>query len=84
MYDVYLTVRSVTRGQEGRDALRRAGLRCALVRAPRAVAPGGCAYALALRRGDEARALSLLDRAGVRVEGCWISGADGRFERVGP
>ncbi|MBR7010437.1 MAG: DUF3343 domain-containing protein [Oscillospiraceae bacterium] len=84
MYDMYLTVRSVTRGQKGRDVLSRAGLRCALVRAPRAIAPGGCAYALALRRGDEARALRLLERAGVPVEGCWISGADGRFERVGP
>ena len=84
MNDLYLTVRSVTRGQKGRELLTRAGIRCALVRAPRAIAPEGCAYALTLRRGDAVQAKNLLDRGGVRVEGRWLRGPGDRFEQVGP
>lgn len=84
MYDLYFTVRSVTPGQKGRDALIRAGYRCSLVRAPRAIAPNGCAYALRLRGGDQAGAAEVLIRAGVRAEGCYLIRSDGGFERVGP
>ena len=83
MLDLYFTVRSVTPGQKGRDALNAAGLRCRLLRAPRAAAPGGCAYALALARRDGPRAAAVLDRAGVRVEGQWLRSPEGSFERVG-
>lgn len=84
MLDLYLTVRSVTPGQKGRDALNRAGLRCRLLRAPAATAPRGCAYALAVPRAEGSRALSILDRAGVRAEGCWLRRPDGSFERAAP
>ena len=84
MYDLYLTVRSVTRGQKGRDALKLAGVSCALVRAPREIAPEGCAYALALGRGQGDRAARVLDRSGVRVEGAYLRLGDGSFGRVGP
>lgn len=84
MYDLYFTVRSVTPGQKGREALTRAGCPCRLIRAPRAVAPNGCAYALTLRREDGVRALAVLQKAGVRTEGCYLARADGEFERVGP
>ena len=84
MLDFYFTVRSVTPGQKGRDALARAGLRCRLLRAPAAAAPRGCAYALAVRRADAARAAAVLDRAGVRVEGRWLRGPDGSFGRAEP
>lgn len=82
MYDCYLTVRSVTWGQKGRDALDRAGLRCRLLRAPREIAPGGCAYALSLPQRDGIRAEAVLDRAGVPVAGSWIRRSDGSFARL--
>ena len=84
MLDLYYTVRSVTPGQKGRDALTRAGLRCRLFRAPSATSERGCAYALALRQADGVRAAAVLERAGVRVEGRWLRRPDGSFERVGP
>ena len=84
MLDYYFTVRSVTPGQKGRDALNRAGLRCGLLRAPAVTAPRGCAYALAVRRADASRAAAILDRAGVRTEGRWLRRPDGSFERVEP
>ncbi|MBR6119677.1 MAG: DUF3343 domain-containing protein [Oscillospiraceae bacterium] len=83
MYDLYLTLRSVTPGQKGREALRRAGISCELLRAPRAIAPEGCAYALALRSRDRDRALEVLERAALRPEGLWLRGGAGSFERSG-
>ena len=82
MYDYYMTVRSVTWGQKGRETLQRAGIRCRLLRAPREIAPGGCAYALALRAYDEAQARALLDRASVRWVGSYYRHPDGSFERA--
>ena len=82
MYDCYFTVRSVTWGQKGRDALDRAGLRCRLLRAPREIAPGGCAYAISLPERDGIRARAVLDRAGITVAGSWIRRADGSFARL--
>jgi len=83
MYDFYLTLRSVTPAQKGREAMRRAGIPCALLRAPRAIAPGGCAYALALRSRDRDRALAALERAALRPEGLWLRSGSGSFERSG-
>ena len=83
MYDLYLTLRSVTPAQRGRSVLERAGLACAMLRAPREIAPGGCAYALALRARDGRRAAELLDRADIAVEGRWLRRPEGfvRLER---
>ena len=82
MLNYYLTVRSVTQGQKGRDALAREGVRCRLLRAPRELGTKGCAYALALRQEDGGRALRILDRAGVRVEGRWLRRGDGSLGRA--
>lgn len=84
MNDLYLTLRSVTPGQKGRDALQKAGIRCSLLRAPREIAPGGCAYALALREQDRSRAQMVLDRSGVRWVSCYRRRADGSFVRTDP
>lgn len=81
MYDLYMTVRSVTPAQRGRAVLEQAGLRCVLLRAPREIAPGGCAYALALHSGQAERARALLRRAGVSWEGVWLQSREG-FERL--
>ena len=72
MYDFYMTVRSVTWGQKGRDALTKAGLRCALLRA----------YALATRRRDAERAQTVLTQAGVGWQGCFLQRQDGSFMRM--
>ncbi len=84
MLDYYFTVRSVTPGQKGRDALNRAGIRCRLLRAPAAAAPQGCAYVLTVRQSDAPAAAAVLDRAGVRVEGRWLRRGDGSFVRAEP
>ena len=84
MYDFYITLRSVTMGQKGRDALNRAGLSCRLLRAPREIAPEGCAYALFLRRRDGDRARTILDQSGVRAAGCFLRRQDGSYVRLEP
>lgn len=84
MYDFYMTVRSVTWGQKGRDALANAGLRCALLRAPREISAGSCAYALATRRHDAERAKTVLSQAGVSWQGCYFLRHDGSFARMEP
>ena len=83
MQNIYLTVRSVTPGQKGREALERAGIRCRLRRAPGAIAPGGCAYALVLPAEAEPEALEIRERAGVRVEGRYLRDPEGSFRRLG-
>ena len=84
MYDLFITFRSVTHGQKGRDALSQAGIRCQLLRAPREIAPGGCAYAGALPERDANRARALLNRAGARSVGFWLRRSDGSFARLDP
>lgn len=82
MYDLFFTFRSVTYGQKGRDILAQNGIRCRLLRAPREIAPGGCAYALALSERDGTRGRTVLDRAGVRSTGSWLRLPDGGFSRL--
>lgn len=84
MYDIYFTLRSVTRGQRGSEVLARAGIPRALIRAPREVAAGGCGYALTVRSRDSLRAWEALTRSGVPVEGTWRRLPGGGFERLTP
>ena len=84
MYDIYLTLRSVTRGQKGKGILDRAGIPNALLRAPRQIAEGGCGYALALRQRDRSRARELLALARLPVEGSFLRSPDGSFTRLQP
>ena len=57
-YDI--TFRSVTYAQRGEAALRSAGIRCNLGRAPRDMEERGCGYRLRLSREDVYRALEVL------------------------
>ena len=82
MNEIYFTMRSITRGQKGRDVLRRAGLRCSLLRAPGTLGERGCAYALTLERRDARRAAALLEENGLRPEGIYFRGPDGSFGRA--
>ena len=84
MYELFVTFRSVTYGQKGRDVLTQNGIRCRLQRAPREIAPSGCAYALALSERDGNLARAILERAGIRSAGSWLRRSDGSFVRLGP
>ena len=84
MFDVFFTLRSVTRGQRGSEALRRAGVESRLLRAPREIAPEGCGYALAVRSRDWVRGLRVLEAAGLGTEGQFRRLRDGGFERLRP
>ena len=84
MYERYYLQRSVTRGQKAREALSRAGLKSRLLRAPRALSPGGCGYALAVPEAEASRAESLMEGAGVAPEAVYRRLSDGSFRRLGP
>ena len=82
MFEGYLIFRSVTGGQRGKAALDRRGLRCALGRSPRQLAPGGCAYALTVRRADLAAAMDILDKERAEPQNVFLRMPDGSYERV--
>ena len=73
MYEIFLTLRSVTVAQRARDVCNRVGIRCVMQRSPRALATNGCAYALRLRladgRGYPSRAYTRKSRAGSLCHG---------------
>ena len=58
-----ILARSVTYAQRMQSTLERAGIRCAIFRAPRDLTDLGCAYAVRLTAGDLAPALPALHRA---------------------
>lgn len=84
MYERYYLQRSVTRGQRAREALSRGGLRSRLLRAPRAISPEGCGYALAVPEAEAARAEALMEGAGVPPEAVYRRLGEGSFRRLGP
>ena len=83
MYNVYWILRSVTPAQKASAALNRIGLQHRLLRAPRILAPEGCAYALTLRERDLERARILLEREAAPAEAVYLRLGDGTFQRVG-
>ena len=60
----YITFRSVTYAQRGREVLAEAGIHAVLGRTPRELESLGCGYRLLLRQ-DPKRAVEILRRAGV-------------------
>ena len=60
-YDLILA-RSVTYAQRMQRALGRAGIACRIYRAPRELSAQGCAYAVQIRAGDLAQALTVIHR----------------------
>ena len=60
MKQCIITFRSVTPAQRGESAVRKAGIRCALQRTPRALEALGCGYCLKLGCGQIPQALELL------------------------
>ncbi len=79
MYEIFLTLRSVTVAQRARDVCNRVGIRCVMQRSPRALATNGCAYALRLRLADAKQAQMMLEREGIPVKGIYQKKPSGEF-----
>lgn len=83
MRNYYITFRSVTYAQRGESALRSAGIRCTLQRAPRFMEERGCGYSLSLGQGDVYRGLEVLKAKQVPYRKVYARRADGEMEEVG-
>ena len=79
-YDI--TFRSVTYAQRGESALRSAGIRCALGRAPRAMEERGCGYRLSIAQGDVLPALEVLRSKQVPYRKVYARRGSGEWEEV--
>ena len=79
-YDI--TFRSVTYAQRGETAMRKAGIWCALGRAPRAMEERGCAYRLTLGAGDAHRALEILKEQRIPYRKLYARTGDGWSEVI--
>ena len=60
-----ILARSVTYAQRMQQALERAGVRCAIYRAPRDLTDWGCAYVLRVEVPDLPQALTTIHGAGL-------------------
>lgn len=84
MLDVYCIVRSVTYAQKGVRALERSGIPGRLLRSPRELSTGGCAYAICFRMRDLHLAEEILSRAGVAWNACYQRLPDDSFQLIAP
>ena len=82
MTDCLITVRSITPGQRGEQALRRAGISCSLQRTPRWMEEQGCGYCLRLRTADILPAVRLLRAEQVPFRRVYVQGHDAEVEEV--
>ena len=80
MESYWITFRSLTHAQRAARLLERSGLTVTLVKAPQSLSENGCAYALTLRRPEEA--LSLLQRGKLRYGRVFRRSASESFEEV--
>lgn len=79
-YDI--TFRSVTYAQRGEAALRSAGIRCTLGRAPRAMEERGCGYRLSIAQNDVMPALDALRAKQVPFRKVYAHRGSGEWEEV--
>lgn len=80
MESYWITFRSLTHAQRAARLLERSGLTVTLVKAPQSLSENGCAYALTLRRPEEA--LVLLQRGKLRYGRVFRRSASESFEEV--
>lgn len=83
MNKYFITFRSVTYAQRGESALRGAGIRCTLQRAPRVMEERGCGYSLSLSQGDAYRGLEVLKSRQVPYRKVYVRRENGELEEVG-
>ena len=82
MKNYFITFRSVTYGQKGERALKRAGINCFLRRTPKMLSQKACGYALQVRFDDITRALELLEREQVQFSKVYAMDGNGNFEEL--
>lgn len=75
-----ITFRSVTFAQRGEHVLQKAGIRCAIQRAPRFMEERGCGYSLSVREADVQNALTVLQQNQVSFRKLYVRRADGTME----
>ena len=80
MKQCYVTFRSVTYAQRGRDVLEKGGISTILARTPRGIQEKGCGYHLRLPEHRLATALMLLTGNQVPYSRVWCKGPDGIME----
>lgn len=82
MFDCYFTFRSITGAQRGERALKKEGLRCVLMRAPKMLSLKGCGYALQIHGGEALAAKTALQIWGVEFGKIYRIKADGGVEEA--
>ena len=80
MKQCYVTFRSVTQAQRGRDVLKKGGVSVTLSRTPGSLQEKGCGYQLRLPELWLSKALSLLQGGQVPYSRVYCKKADGTME----
>lgn len=79
----YLIVcRSLTYAQRTAATLERAGITAHILRSPRAIDREGCSHSVKVSERNLARALLVLNRAGLQPKRIYLIGGDGGYKEV--
>lgn len=78
----FITVRSVTFGQQAESVLRKGGISCSLQRTPKWMEEQGCGYCLRVRGDDVKPAVQLLRAAQVPFRRVYEQGRSGDVQEV--
>ena len=82
MRNCIITFRSVTPAQRAEEALRRAGVECAIQRTPKWMEEKGCGYSLRMSSRDIMAAAALLRQAGIQFRKVYSIGENGMPEEL--
>ncbi|MBQ3528997.1 MAG: DUF3343 domain-containing protein [Oscillospiraceae bacterium] len=82
MRNCMITFRSVTPAQRAEEALRRAGVECALQRTPKWMEEKGCGYSVRLSCQDVMVAAVLLRQGGIPFRKAYAIGDNGSPEEL--
>ena len=76
--------RSLTYAQRVSNALERAGIPARLLRSPAEISPGGCSYSVRIPARWLSRAMTVMERTGLPVQGIYVSAPGDGFREVSP
>ena len=82
MVNYLIVCRSLTYAQRTAAALERAGVTAYLLRSPRVIAGEGCSHSVRVAERSLARALLVLERAGLSPKRVYIQAGDGACREV--
>ena len=74
--------RSLTYAQRTAAALERAGISAYILRSPKSIAGEGCSHSVKIAHRSLARALSVLERAGLEHKRIFVTGGDDSYQEV--